>query len=54
MMLNNTTKTMLCAERVWRAPVAKQEENVVLIFRYAELEKERKIKHGGSRIESSY
>ncbi len=29
-MLKRTMKMMLWAERVWRAPVAKQEENVVL------------------------
>jgi hypothetical protein len=29
-MLKSTTKMMLWAERVWRAPVAKQDENVVL------------------------
>lgn len=32
---------MLCAERVWRAPVAKHEENVALAFRNFGLEKEK-------------
>lgn len=41
MMLNRITKTMLCAERVWRAPVAKHEENVDLTFRKVGLEKEK-------------
>lgn len=51
MMLNRTTNTMLCAERVWRAPVAKQEENVALIYRNAGLEIAKRDGQG-FRIES--
>lgn len=42
---------MLCAERVWRAPVAKQEENVALMFGNAELEIAKRDDQG-FRIES--
>lgn len=44
---------MLCAERVWRAPVAKQEENVALIFRNVGLEEGKKKEGQGFRIEST-
>lgn len=46
MMLNRITKAMLCAERVWRAPVAKQEENVALIFKNAGLEIAKRERDG--------
>lgn len=55
MMLNRITKTMLCAERVWRAPVAKHEENVALTFMNFGLERKREREKKGHvfQIESS-